>query len=133
MKEAFVDKDINVNIRDTETPVPKEGQVLIKVVVSGTNPKDWKVPKLFGPGHPSNEGDDIAGYIEDVGEGVVGFKKGDKVAAFHPMLSPHGGYAEYALAPEDTTFHIPDKTSFEGEYSPSQSRPLHNWNYNLTK
>ncbi|KAJ5116902.1 hypothetical protein N7456_001250 [Penicillium angulare] len=113
MKEAFVDENVKVTVRDSDIPVPKEGEVLIKVVVVGTNPKDWKIPKMLGNSNGSNEGDDVSGYIETVGEGVVGFKKGDKVAAFHPMFAPHGGYAEYAIAPEYTTFHVPTKTSFE--------------------
>lgn len=116
MKEAFVDENVKVTVRDSDIPVPKEGEVLIKVVVVGTNPKDWKIPKMLGNSNGSNEGDDVSGYIESVGEGVVGFRKGDKVAAFHPMFAPHGGYAEYAIAPEYTTFHVPTKTSFEGQY-----------------
>ncbi|KAJ5949833.1 hypothetical protein N7454_001417 [Penicillium verhagenii] len=111
MKQAFVDKDTIVTIRETEIPVPKEDQVLIRVVVSGTNPKDWKLPRWTGKAN--NEGDDIAGYVEAVGEGVVGFTKGDKVAAFHEMMTTDGSYAEYAIAPAHTTFHIPAKTSFE--------------------
>lgn len=41
------------------------------------------------------------------------FKPGDRVAAFHTMMSPSGSYAEFALAPATTTFHIPRGTSFE--------------------
>lgn len=117
MKQAFVSKETIVTIRDTEVPVPKEGQVLIRVVVSGTNPKDWKVPRWFPNSGDTNEGDDIAGYIEAVGEDVVGFSKGDKVAAFHQMMTTGGSYAEYAIAPAHTTFHLPAKTSFEGMLS----------------
>ncbi|KAJ5798539.1 uncharacterized protein N7503_007835 [Penicillium pulvis] len=113
MKQAFVSKDTIVTIRDTEIPVPKEGHVLIRVVVSGTNPKDWKVPRWFPKNDGTNEGDDIAGYIEAVGEDVVGFSKGDKVAAFHQMSTPNGSYGEYAIAPAHTTFHLPAKISFE--------------------
>ncbi|KAJ5580315.1 uncharacterized protein N7459_006300 [Penicillium hispanicum] len=114
MKEAFIDKTLVVAIRDTDVPVPAAGQVLIRVVVSGTNPKDWKMP-LEWPGEraPTNEGDDIAGYVEAVGHGVLGFRKGDKVAAFHQVMKPHGSWAEYAIAPDYTTFHIPAHTSFE--------------------
>lgn len=39
---------------------------------------------------------------------------GDRVAAFHEMGAPGGSYAEYALAWDWTTFHIPPSTSFEG-------------------
>lgn len=115
MKEAFVSKDTTVTIRDTAIPSPGAGQVLVRVVVSGTNPKDWKLPVFSGSDTPTNQGDDIAGVVEAVGNGVAGFEKGDRVAAFHQMLSPHGSYAEYALAWAYTTFHIPEKTSFEGK------------------
>lgn len=114
MKEAVVDNTVAVAIRDADIPAAKPGQVLIKVVVSGTNPKDWKVPTWLPDLPAANQGDDIAGYVEAVGEGVSNFKKGDRVAAFHEMMTPGGSYAQYAIAWEHTTFHIPDKTSFEG-------------------
>lgn len=41
MKEAIVKKDLTVEIIDSEIPKPGHDQVLIKVVVSGCNPKDW--------------------------------------------------------------------------------------------
>ncbi|KAJ5404509.1 hypothetical protein N7509_004380 [Penicillium cosmopolitanum] len=114
MREAFIDKHLAVTIRDTEIPVPEAGQVLIRVVVSGSNPKDWKMALSWPPdGALFNQGDDIAGYIEAVGDGVLGFHKGDKVAAFHQVMKPHGSWAEYAIAPSVSTFHIPEKTSFE--------------------
>ncbi|OOQ83556.1 quinone oxidoreductase [Penicillium brasilianum] len=113
MKQAFVDKTVTVAVRDTEVPAPQPGQVLIRVVVSGTNPKDWKVARWRPESPPLNQGDDIAGYVESVGEGVVGFKKGDKVGAFHEMMAPYGSYGEYAIAWEHTTFHLTGKTSFE--------------------
>lgn len=41
------------------------------------------------------------------------FKPGDRVAAFHVLQASGGSYAEYAVAPAHTTFHLPAKTSFE--------------------
>lgn len=63
---------------------------------------------------PANQGDDISGIVHEVGEGVSEFKKGDRVAAFHEMMSPHGSYAEYALSWAHTTFPLPPNVSFEG-------------------
>lgn len=60
-----------------------------------------------------NQGDDIAGIVHTTGKNVTNFKPGDRVAAFHEMLTPHGAFAEYAVAPENTTFHIPPSVSFE--------------------
>jgi NADPH:quinone reductase-like Zn-dependent oxidoreductase len=113
MKEAYINKDLNVEIRDVPVPAVGRGELLIRTVVSGTNPKDWKMPKLVG-GDAANHGDDIAGYVETVGEGVTGFRPGDRVAAFHQMFTPHGSYAEYSVAPAKATFHLPVTTAFEG-------------------
>ncbi|RFN45638.1 nADPh2:quinone reductase [Fusarium flagelliforme] len=111
MKEALVKKDVSVEIVDSPIPKPGPGQLLIKVVVAGTNPKDWKLPVYMDK--DGNTGDDIAGTIEAIGENVVGFHKGDRVAAFHEMTTPHGAFAEYAIAHYYTTFHIPESVSFE--------------------
>ncbi|PQE12605.1 hypothetical protein CJF30_00002499 [Rutstroemia sp. NJR-2017a BBW] len=111
MKEAIVGTDLKVTIQDVPIPKPASDQVLIKVVYSGSNPKDWKVPAWSN--NAQNSGDDIAGFVEEVGDDVYEFKKGDRVAAFHEMRTPHGSFAEYAIAPASTTFHLPKKTTFE--------------------
>lgn len=113
MKEAIVHPDLKVTIHDVPIPKPNADQVLIKVVFSGSNPKDWKYPLYSGSNTPQNPGDDIAGFVEAVGENIVEFKKGDRVAAFHQMRTPHGSFAEFAIAWGHTTFHLPNKTSFE--------------------
>jgi NADPH2:quinone reductase len=41
MKEAIVTKGPKVTIKDVPIPEPKADQVIIQVVVSGSNPKDW--------------------------------------------------------------------------------------------
>lgn len=41
MKEAIVHVGPKVEIVDSPIPKPGPGQVVIKVVVSGSNPKDW--------------------------------------------------------------------------------------------
>ncbi|KAL1636260.1 hypothetical protein SLS56_001239 [Neofusicoccum ribis] len=111
MKEAVIHPGTRVEIVDSPVPEPNDDQVLIKVVVSGSNPKDWKLPEWLNQSR--NEGDDIAGIVEKVGANVTEFKPGDRVAAFHEMMTPHGSYAEYAIAWAHTTFHIPKNTSFE--------------------
>lgn len=50
------------------------------------------------------------------------FKPGDRVAAFHEMMQPHGSYAEYAIAWAHTTFHIPKSTTFEGKQGSSEEK-----------
>ena len=68
MKEAVVAKGPKVTIHDVHIPKPNADQVLIKVIYSGSNPKDWKRPEYT---QPHNSGDDIAGIVEAVGENVV--------------------------------------------------------------
>ncbi|KAG5661275.1 hypothetical protein KAF25_005397, partial [Fusarium avenaceum] len=125
---GLVSAEIECRIESAPIPEPSDNQILIKVVVSGSNPKDWKVPvwaaAYDGPDDESwqarakkgiNHGDDIAGVVEKVGKNVITFKKGDRVAALHEGQLPGGSFAEYALAPEITTFHIPPSKSFEGK------------------
>lgn len=99
-----------VDIIDTPIPIPQEGQVLIRVVVCGSNPKDAK-STLWLP--PANHRDDIAGYVETVGPGVFKFGPGNCVATFYEMFTPHGAFAEYAIAWAFTTFRLPSNISFE--------------------
>ncbi|KAJ4352024.1 uncharacterized protein N0V89_007370 [Didymosphaeria variabile] len=111
MKEAVVSKGPSVKLVDSPIPKPGPGQVVIQVVVSGSNPKDWKIPEWMG--QTANTGDDIAGIVHSIGENVWEFKKDDRVASFHEMMTPGGSFAEYAVGWQHTTFHIPQKISFE--------------------
>jgi NADPH2:quinone reductase len=47
MKEAIVVKGPKVTVQDAEIPEPKADQVVIKVIVSGSNPKDWYVQYYY--------------------------------------------------------------------------------------
>lgn len=47
MKEAFVTKGPTVEIRDVPIPEPGPDQIVTKVIVSGSNPKDWYVDFVF--------------------------------------------------------------------------------------
>lgn len=44
-KQAIIQPSLEaVEIVDTPIPVPGDNDVVIKVVVTGSNPKDWKFP-----------------------------------------------------------------------------------------
>jgi NADPH2:quinone reductase len=88
-------------------------EVLVRVVVAASNPKDWKHPMPSYFNVKVNQGDDCAGYVEAVGAKVKHFKKGDKVAGFHEMDTPRGTYAQFAVVPEHTLWHLPENASFE--------------------
>ncbi|KAL6716009.1 hypothetical protein ACLMJK_006971 [Lecanora helva] len=116
MKEAHVSPDTSVTIH--EVPIPQiehPSQMLVKVVVSGTNPKDWKMPAgiLLTIGDCPNSGDDVAGVVSAVGSEVTDFRVGDRVAALHELGTRGGSYAEYSLVWDWATFHLADHITFE--------------------
>ena len=67
--------------RDRAIPKPGPGEVLVKVEAAALNPMDWMVRaiNIMVPKWPAVIGEDGAGIVEDVGEGVTGFAKGDRV------------------------------------------------------
>ncbi|OTB00745.1 hypothetical protein M426DRAFT_267124 [Hypoxylon sp. CI-4A] len=111
-KQVIVQSSIEaVEIVETPIPTPKSKEVVIKVAISGSNPKDWKYP--YWKDVAFNSGDDLAGIVHSVGSDVYEFKPGDRVAAYHEPLTDNGSFAEFAVAPEWTTFHLPKNVSFE--------------------
>ena len=79
-----------------ETPVPTPGpkDVLVKILAAALNPVDWKIRGAFGfliRQYPAVLGSDGAGTVEEVGEGVAQWKKGDRVCvAYAPIETIHG-------------------------------------------
>lgn len=62
-------------------PSPGPGEILVKVKASALNPVDWAIQTLgiLVTSYPTILGRDIAGDVEQLGEGVQGFSKGDRV------------------------------------------------------
>lgn len=73
MYEAVINAGPTAQLKESPIPSPNPNQVVIKVVVSGSNPKDWKLPDLWGS-EGINQGDDIAGTVHEVGANVTEFK-----------------------------------------------------------
>ncbi len=91
-------------------PVPKAGEVLIKVHAAGINRPDvlqrlgkYPVP----PGASDLPGLEVAGEIVDGDYAAAGFARGDMVCA----LVQGGGYAEYCTAPAEQCLPIPSGLS----------------------
>src|SRR4051812_40103175 len=80
------------------TPEPADGEVLIRVAKAGMNFADTHQRHdqyVAAQELPMVPGAEVAGTREDTGERVV-------------ALTGHGGYAEYATAPEQHCWPIPD-------------------------
>ncbi|MGP4071015.1 NADP-dependent oxidoreductase [Piscibacillus sp. B03] len=115
MKE-YGHKDV-LQEQEFEKPTPEEGQVVVKVHATSINPIDWKlregylkdmVPFEF----PIILGWDVAGVVDEVGEGVTDYQVGDKVFA-RPELTNRGTYAEYTVVDAHLLAKIPENISYE--------------------
>ncbi len=104
--------------RDVPAPTPGPGEVLVRVLVSGTNPVDAKLRQdgtWAGLQPPVVIGYDASGVIEQVGPGVTDFKPGDEVF-YTPEIfnNPHGGtYAELHVVSASIIAKKPPSLSHE--------------------
>jgi putative PIG3 family NAD(P)H quinone oxidoreductase len=101
-----------LKVGEVEKPVPGEKQVLVKVMATSINRPDLVQREGKYPPPPGDSeilGLEVAGVIEELGPGVTGWQKGERVIS----LVGGGGYAEYAVAYADHLMRIPDTMSFE--------------------
>jgi NADPH2:quinone reductase len=99
-----------MTLREVPIPVPAAGQVLVNIAASGVNFIDLYVREgRYGSQPPFTPGQEAAGTVAAVGEGVTTVKTGDRVA----WCSVLGTYAQFALAPAYRIVPIPDGVSFE--------------------
>ncbi|KAJ3516569.1 hypothetical protein NLJ89_g1035 [Agrocybe chaxingu] len=102
-------------VGDTEKYKPGPGEILIKVQSAALNPADWKIRK-FGvivEEYPAVLGIDIAGDVEELGEGVTDFKKGDRVFCASQWDKNKSAFQQYTLALASTTARIPTHLSYD--------------------
>ena len=97
---------------------PAEGEVRVRVVVSGVNPTDWKSRSgAFGgsPAGPTVPNHDGAGIVDAVGPAVAGIESGDRVwMTLAADGRPASGTAqEYTVVPAERVFPLPDGADFE--------------------
>ena len=98
-----------LQIKDTEKPTPLKDEVLVKVEAAGVNYPDallvqGKYQVVVNP--PFTPGNEICGYIEEVGSNVD-FKKGMKVIG----LPEIGGFSEYVCLNKNLVIPISDNIS----------------------
>jgi NADPH:quinone reductase-like Zn-dependent oxidoreductase len=101
-------------IRVGELPVPAIGptDVLVEVETVAVNPVDayirsgvWRTPTPF----PFVIGRDLVGTVAATGQGVTGFKTGQRVwcnSLGHG--GRHGSFSEYVCVPAERLYHLPD-------------------------
>jgi len=97
---------------DVQVGQPGPGEALIRHTAIGLNYLDTYYRTGLYPapnGLPLVPGNEGAGIVEGLGDGVSGFRVGDRVA----YVGPLGAYAEQRLIPADRLVTIPDGVSDE--------------------
>jgi NADPH:quinone reductase-like Zn-dependent oxidoreductase len=75
----------NLRLIDSPEPHAAAGQIRVRVTAAGLNPIDLRIAEggvsatRFGVVPPFVNGNDFAGVIDEVGEGVTGWSDGDRV------------------------------------------------------
>lgn len=90
-------------LRDVPKPVPRAGQVLVRVHATSINPLDYQVRRGDYPDLvplPAITGHDVSGVVEAVGPGVTAFVPRDEVWYTPQIFDGPGSYAEYHVAAE---------------------------------
>lgn len=127
-----------VRIEEVPRPAPAPGEVLVEVRAAGMNHLDLWVRRgiPIETTMPHIGGSDVAGVVAEVGQGVEGWKGGERVVV-NPALScghcefcirgevslcpyfrilgehTNGGFAEYVAAPAAALHRLPDDYPFE--------------------
>jgi len=92
------------------TPRPAAGQVLVRIHAAGVNFIDTYLREGRYPAAlPFVPGQEAAGEVVALGEGVTGLQPGDRVA----WNGTRGTYAEFACAPAADLLPIPQGLSFD--------------------
>ena len=138
MKVAQISKPgADFEIVEREIPEPDAGHVRIKVRACGVCHSDVLTKEGLWPGiqYPRVPGHEVAGIIDEVGEGVSAWKRGQRVGVgWHggqdntcrecrrgdfrncrnlkiPGISYDGGYQQYMVAPVEALVPIPETLS----------------------
>jgi NADPH:quinone reductase-like Zn-dependent oxidoreductase len=83
-----------LDVVEVPTPVPRDGEVLVRVKAAGINPGEAAIrngalrdrwPATF----PSGQGSDLAGVVEQAGPGVARWHHGDEVIGFTNDRASH--------------------------------------------
>ena len=87
-----------MRFEEVEQPMPKEGEILVRIHAVSVNSVDWKirsglVRKRFNLPPPIIPGGDLSGEVAAVGAAVTDFAAGQSVFA---MIGLWGAYAEHA-------------------------------------
>jgi len=99
-------------VEDVADLVPAAGQVVVDVKAAGVNFPDVLTVQgkyQVKPELPFTPGNEFAGIVRAVGDGVTAFNTGDRVIGF----TRTGAFAEQALAPAEALMPMPPGMDFD--------------------
>jgi NADPH:quinone reductase-like Zn-dependent oxidoreductase len=104
-----------LKVVDVDRPAPGAGEVLVRVRAAGINPGEAKIRNgafaaSFPSTFPSGQGSDLAGVVDEVGQGVTGFAVGDEVIGF---TDNRASQAEFAVVEAAHLVRKPAGVSWE--------------------
>jgi NADPH2:quinone reductase len=102
-----------LQVLDLPAPHARAGELRIDVHAATVNPTDTNLRSgaYHGgddAGGPFVPGMDVAGLVDEVGEGVDGWQVGDRVMAVVAPDRAHGGYADLVVVPSASVVRVPD-------------------------
>jgi NADPH2:quinone reductase len=101
----------NLSVQEVASPRPGPGQVLVDVKASALNfPDGLMVQGLYQvkPPLPFSPGAELAGLIQEVGEGVRGLSVGDRIIGFPGV----GAFAEECVVNAERLLPLPEGMDF---------------------
>jgi NADPH:quinone reductase-like Zn-dependent oxidoreductase len=104
-----------LDVVDVDAPVPGPGQLLVRVKAAGINPGEAKIREgalheRYPAAFPSGQGSDLAGVVEQIGNGANGFAIGDEVIGFTDKRASH---AELVAVDSENATRRPPEVPWE--------------------
>ncbi|MBI3982302.1 MAG: alcohol dehydrogenase catalytic domain-containing protein, partial [Gemmatimonadetes bacterium] len=97
-----------LRLEDIAAPEPKPGEALVRVEAAGVNYIDtYQRSGQYRVSFPATIGQEGAGVVERLGEGVSGLTRGERVA----WTGVLGAYAEFAVVPGERLVPVPPVVS----------------------
>lgn len=105
--------EFQLALAEVPAPEPGAGEVRLRVRASSLNPVDYKFARSgAGLTLPHVPGIDAAGEIDAIGDGVAGWRVGDRAMAL-TNLRRWGGFAEQVVVDARVLSRLPRGLSFE--------------------
>ncbi|OGA57927.1 MAG: hypothetical protein A3G81_22225 [Betaproteobacteria bacterium RIFCSPLOWO2_12_FULL_65_14] len=101
----------SLTFEELPSPRPGPGEAVVRVKAASVNFPDFLIIQnkyQYKPPLPFSPGSELAGVVKEVGDGVEGFKPGDKVIAF----TAYGAFAEEVKTEATRLLPMPEGMDF---------------------